>query len=58
VKVQSVVAVKSQSIIVAMAYLLLGLSAYGQAGPDVDNGFKAYGSYDGSSIDSVNLCRA
>jgi YD repeat-containing protein len=29
--------------------------SWGQTPPDVENGFKAYGSYDGSNLDSVNL---
>jgi hypothetical protein len=29
--------------------------AYGQKAPDLENGFKSYGSYDGSHLDTVNL---
>ena len=31
------------------------ISSQAQSAPDLENGFKAYGSYDGSNIDSVNL---
>ena len=38
---------------------VLGLSAvvpaHGQVQPNVENGFKSYGSYDSSKIDTVNL---
>jgi len=36
-------------------FFFCGVLVFSQSAPDVENGFKAYGSYDGSSIDSVNL---
>src|SRR5215831_7535626 len=40
---------------VAVAILVGSVVALGQSQPNVENGFKAYGSYDGSHLDSVNL---
>ncbi|MGA3093249.1 MAG: RHS repeat-associated core domain-containing protein, partial [Terriglobales bacterium] len=34
---------------------LLAVSAYSQVQPNIESGFKAYGSYDSSKIDTVNL---
>ena len=34
---------------------LCQISLFAQALPDIENGFKAYGSYDGSNLDTVNL---
>jgi len=36
-------------------YCFAGFVAYGQATPDVDQGFKPYGSYEGGNVDTVNL---
>lgn len=47
---------KVRFTIAAVAFFFsCGVSVFSQSAPDVENGFKAYGSYDGSSIDSVNL---
>lgn len=46
---------KVRFAVAAVAFFFLGVFAVSQSDPDVENGFKAYGSYDGSSIDSVNL---
>ena len=41
----------------SLCLLILGWTAllYGQKAPDLENGFKNYGSYDGSHLDTVNL---
>jgi RHS repeat-associated protein len=49
--------VRSVKLIVSFC-IAIGLStvvAFGQAAPNTENGFKSFGSYDGSSIDTVNL---
>ncbi len=41
---------------VVVAIILVGsLSAVAQTQPNFENGFKPWGSYDGSHLDSVNL---
>src|SRR6476660_7513318 len=34
--------------------LAAGISTFGQTQPNLENGYKAYGSYDGSNIDTIN----
>src|SRR6476661_4712970 len=33
---------------------LVSCSVFGQTQPNLENGYKAYGSYDGSNIDTIN----
>jgi YD repeat-containing protein len=47
--------VKIRLLVAAVLALLVSLSAFGQTQVDLGNGFKPWGSYDGSSLDSVGL---
>jgi len=48
--------VKSRKLGMLVAVILAGsVSAFAQTQPNLENGFKPYGSYDGGTIDSVNL---
>ena len=47
---------KSAKLVGLFAVILVGsVLSWGQTPPDIENGFKAYGSYDGSNLDTVNL---
>lgn len=46
---------KIRLLVAAVLALLISLSAFGQTQVDLGNGFKPWGSYDGSSLDSVGL---
>jgi hypothetical protein len=49
---------KPPSVLVAgllCALLLLSLPAFSQDPPNLENGYKSYGSYDGTNLDTVNL---
>src|SRR5690242_13147174 len=41
--------------IILAIILFAGTSVFAQTQPNLENGYKAYGSYDGSNIDTVNL---
>lgn len=46
---------KSTRLKLLLAIILLaGSSVFGQTQPNLENGYKAYGSYDGSNIDTIN----
>ena len=45
----------SKLLFVAAVILTAVVSAHAQTAPDLENGFKAYGSYDGSNLDTVNV---
>src|SRR5581483_5408360 len=42
-------------VIGVLAILASTVSVFGQTQPNLDNGYKPYGSYDGSNIDTINL---
>jgi RHS repeat-associated protein len=42
-------------LVLCLAILTGDVVVLGQAAPDLENGFKAYGSYDGSNLDSINV---
>src|ERR1051326_1587283 len=44
-----------KAVLLIIAILSLAASAVAQKAPDLENGFKNYGSYDGSHLDTVNL---
>ena len=47
---------KPVKMALVLAIILAGSgSFFGQTAPNLENGFKAYGSYDGSHLDTVNL---
>ena len=47
---------KPLSLAVVLAIILGGSGfLFGQTAPNLENGFKPYGSYDGSHLDTVNL---
>src|SRR5882762_5513251 len=47
---------KSFKLWMLVAVILAGsVSVFAQTTPDLENGFKYYGSYDGSHLDTVNL---
>ena len=50
---QSVSALKL--VLLLSAILAEAISAHGQVQPNIENGFKSYGSYDSSSIENINL---
>ncbi|TMD58949.1 MAG: hypothetical protein E6I91_21175, partial [Chloroflexi bacterium] len=50
----SCVVIISKSILLALVILAAGM-AFAQSQPNLENGFKPYGSYDGSNMDSINL---
>lgn len=45
----------SAALVVAAVVLFAAVSLLGQTPIDMGNGFKPWGSYDGSNLDSVNL---
>src|ERR1051325_8001988 len=45
----------TRCLVVALAAFSLSLWCSAQKAPDLENGFKNYGSYDGSHLDTVNL---
>jgi YD repeat-containing protein len=49
--------VKKLSLLAFLSFfvLLCQVSGFAQTAPDLENGFKPYGSYDGSKLDTVNL---
>ena len=42
-------------VVAAILFLLVNTGLFGQKAPDLENGFKNYGSYDSSHLDTVNL---
>ncbi len=47
---------KATRLVVVLAiFLTQGVFLVAQSAPNLENGFKPYGSYDGSNLDSVNL---
>src|SRR5882672_1936244 len=47
---------RSSKLWMLVAVILAGsVSVFAQTSPDLENGFKYYGSYDGSHLDTVNL---
>jgi hypothetical protein len=45
---------RNSAVIFFLACLLV-VAASGQTQPNLENGFKPYGSYDGGSLDTVNI---
>src|SRR5215470_8957467 len=44
----------SKRIFLVLFILAMTTSVLGQTQPNLENGYKAYGSYDGSNIDTIN----